>query len=83
MELAQDSDVWREPAVEWSDLQPPDWREITVNDRIAMMQPVVTYYLCVCACVRLLNTTVSPTETAEPIEAPFVVWTSVCPDNYV
>ena len=48
-----------------------------------MMQPVVTYYLCVCACVRLLNTTVSPTETDEPIEAPFVVWTSVCPDNYV
>ena len=83
MELAQDSDVWREPAVEWSDLQPPDWRQITVNHRIAMMQPVVTYYLCVCACVRLLNTTVSPTETDEQIEAPFVVWTSVCPDNYV
>jgi len=37
----------------------------------------------VCLCVCLLDTTMSPTKTTEPIELLFVVWTQVGQRNHV
>ena len=50
----------------------------------AKMRPVATDVAwSVCLCVCLLDSTVSPTETAEPIEMPFGFWTRVGPRNHV
>ena len=39
--------------------------------------------LSVCLCICLLHTTMSPTETAEPIQMPFGLWTRVGQRNHL
>ena len=47
------------------------------------MYVCVSVSVCVCVSICLLDTTVSPTKQAEPIEMPFEVWTRFGPLNHV
>ena len=55
----------------------------TVGDGDKFLSPCSFLILCACASMFLMNTTVSPTKTAELIGMLLVTWTWVAPRNHV